>query len=555
MTDENKLKPLNDQFDELIKQFPPERYIILSPHRSLSPTEMQVFTLKSTVVPFSPDPEDGDMYFIDEPNDDNSDEGWIAFTGTALATISTFIGIRWMPNVAPFGRVDNGNDSMICEYRAGGYLVDLSGMTPVDKTHRTDLHETREDMFDSKMLTYRRKNWDVWVSRDGKNKKVRFNDASPEERTAFMNENVDKSIRALRRSLLEKCETKAQNRVIRHIAGIKQKYRPSVIREKRFVIMRLILDPKFAAGPERMMFLTEVARTVMTGYPTLHDGRQHAEIDSGSRNVTREITDGGEIAHAEPAIVVESVDADGQITINDAPVVHESADSTPIAATDDREPALDLKTFIQHAQTVKSKLIALDSARGATIYYDVLHELGGFEHANAIRGDRDMHECLDMLKTKYLAFKKLIANENAELSGDESETPEPQDESPSDDERKLSPPIDETDSPLPDMPALYDENDEAFTFVKMRISAFARMNEVQLVETVSEMGLMYDLKNDPIGIKSFCDDGRRECLEYAATKMFIAALEKEPFIALTKSWIADVKKSRKKSKAKTGGSK
>lgn len=561
MNHEHETKPIADQYDELIEQFPPDKYMILSPHRSLSPTESQIFTLKHTIIRFSPDPEDGDVWYIDDPSEDGNDEGWVAFTGVALATISTLIGIRWMPNVAPFGRVDDGSDSMVCEYRAGGYLVDLSGMTPVDKTHRTDLHETREDMFASKSATYMRKNWDIWVNRDDKNMKVKYRSATFEEQTTFMNENVDKSVRALRRSLLEKCETKAQNRVIRHIAGVKQKYRPSTIRDRRFVIMRLILDPKFAAGPERMMFLAEVARTVMTGYPTLHDGRQHAELSTGSRDVPREITDGGEIINDDNAIVVEPDDAGESIVNDDVTNANEASDDDPTVAPAKDSDALDMKTFIQHAQTVKKRLIALDAARGATIYYDVLHELGGYEHANALRGDRDMHECLDMLKSKYLAFKKQIADEERERkendaaqSGDDpTKVALVNDESPSEDadDSSAKSPIDDTDSPLPDMPALYDENDPAFTFVNMRINSFTRMDDIQLVDTVSEMGLMYDLKNDPIGIKLFLDNGCRECLEYAAARMFIASLDSEPFASLTKSWMDELKKSRKKAKAKT----
>lgn len=300
-----------NQFAEQLAKFentyPKDRFIILSPFEILGDFMEKVFTISPVVLDFSPNPEDGDMYWIDYPlwetqyksggkiykkrsaykprkNSKCVDKGSVAFHGAPLQLMANKSGIRWLANRRDLGtgRLDDGMDPNVIMFAAGGNLLGLTGMQPIIKTHRTDLNLAKEIKVNELMNDDDDKTWNVG------GKKMPWNEIPEDLKRKLAIQRAQISILKQRRFALEKAETKAQNRVIRSLLNIKSKYKVDELYykdengnhvPKKWVLLVIKFDPKPETEREKNLFLTSLTGTFIEAYPTMANELPDSEPD------------------------------------------------------------------------------------------------------------------------------------------------------------------------------------------------------------------------------------------------------------------------------------
>lgn len=469
---------IKSRISVLEKEFPKEKYIWLTPHRVIGGFIDRVFSLTPEILEFDPNPDAGDFYWIDKPKwkctgkdkstgkpyeyenrawpkpnnaGDMIDPGNVAFLAPSLQIIATSGGVNWLPNSTEFGtgRTDPGTDHMIMEFTSGGTLMGLSGMKPITKTSREDLHLERDVIIDNlindKMPKYEKdKKWPI----DGK--WIAWSQIPYDPKCELAEKRADAGVLRLRRKLLEKCETKSQNRVVRHMFGIKAKYNPREIDGKKWLILVMRFDPKPADENESRMLMAMMTNTFISAYPGLPAG--HIPVDRVLMAGTDErvALPAGDAVDVEPAMngVDEPVDnGGGGVSAKGENPSVSPQDNVSGTDTTDRE-SLDGSGKIEPTSPIES-------------------------------GSADLFQ---------------------DKPGD-------------------SVPVDIWNGRTP----LYDPDKEPF--IKLRHDAFMRLNEIELVKSLSESTLDYNIADDPADIKPLLDSSKYSDLVYANLKLFIYNLE------------------------------
>jgi hypothetical protein len=148
---------------------------------------------------------DGDCYAIP------GGAGKLAFTKTALDRFSTAAGVSW--DWSASGRVDDGKDPYYCEFRAVGNYITLDGQRrSVAMTKRIDLREGGADFEEITRI----------AARNSKDPMAQISGA--------------------RQHILSMAESKAKNRVVREVCGLKSSYDKEAIK-KPFVLTKLVWIP------------------------------------------------------------------------------------------------------------------------------------------------------------------------------------------------------------------------------------------------------------------------------------------------------------------------
>lgn len=538
---------IKSRMAEFEKEFPHSEYIWLTPHRVIGGFIERVFSLSPEILEFDPNPDHGDFWWIDKPWSDRP--GNVSFVASALQIIATTGGVNWLPNNSEYGtgRVDNRTDPMVCEFTAGGTLIGLSGMKPVIKTARADLHLERDVIVDNLIndaMSDRDKNrqWPV----DGE--MIPWKNIPPEPKRALAEQRADSGILRMRRFMLEKCETKAQNRVIRHMFGIKSKYSPEEIRGKKWLVLVMRFDPKPANEYESRLLFGALTKTFVSAYPGLPQG----DIPIERPMLAAPIDETRALTEPEPAEYV--IDNNGETPADagdDAVTVGDGDGVEHPPAETSRPPAgVDYGTFMTAVQMAKTALAdAYGRAVGHGKYYAVLN-LYGYDHANDIRGDEIMRgkvynaiaalvrkipdtgaddSASNPLSNDGAAYKD--SSESARKVGDEntaSQSPSGSTDSAGD----LFPKGAERESengddsaPEPDIwngrDPLYNADDPAMMFVKLRHESFVRLNEIELINVITESAADYDIKRDLLEIVPLMDSKMHGDLVFVAVKIFM----------------------------------
>lgn len=141
----------------------------------------------------SADPEDGDVYRLPEA------PGKLAITRLGLLKLAQAAGVTWTGGA----RVDDGTIDHYCLYRAEAKVRDIDG------AERNSINTRLVDL------------------RDGSPQIARMKDGQ---------------LRSSRAFLVQHAETKARNRVLRDLLGLKSTYTPEQL-EKPFVVYRVVPAP------------------------------------------------------------------------------------------------------------------------------------------------------------------------------------------------------------------------------------------------------------------------------------------------------------------------
>jgi len=247
-------KTEQERLEELLRKYPEDKYFQVFPRLILGWRIPDFVTFAVEVISVDPNPDNREVYWQERPKkaykDRPDDEGWVSLTKGSLDRLALAMGMKWLGGV----RLDDGRDPdrMIWEQR--GALVMLTGIDTFAEAYELNL-KTRRERFIIKQKTFPPKDKDKIADPQGKWRE--WQSLTPEEREEVVQLKADGYILQIRDSLTQRVQTGAKLRVIRSVAGLPSQYRPSVLRDKKFAILKLVLDPKSEA--ERLAYLGHLA--------------------------------------------------------------------------------------------------------------------------------------------------------------------------------------------------------------------------------------------------------------------------------------------------------
>lgn len=187
----------------------------------------------------------GDVY-----KPDWRDNG-LAFTKTLLDRIGAAYGVTWLPHESR--RVDDGREPLYCRYRAVGRVHDFDG------GFRQAFDEKEIDLRPGSPLVrgYRRQA-EAAVKRESEGKSLK-----PEAFAKLVDAKVQARVDQVAEHIVALAISKARNRVVRHLLGIKSKYRPEDL-QKPIVVPKLVGAPETIKDDElRRQLTAERLRALM----------------------------------------------------------------------------------------------------------------------------------------------------------------------------------------------------------------------------------------------------------------------------------------------------
>jgi len=407
-----KKKDVTIKLAELSARFPEDKYIWIMPQLTPSGELPEHLDFGVTERGFSPNPEDGDVYFIDKPGtkralvngkwEDVPDEGFVALTGRAVFALGSDAGVKFLPQLNR--RLDPGHNPEVLEWTATGMLTGLSGMTPVTKTKHIDLALEREKWEFKARNRPPAKIYPPPSVHDYGNPKdynaynaavkagVWTNAATEKEFEWYVNYTVKKNELQFKTFMTEIGETKAQLRVIRALIAVAAKYRPSTLKAKKFAVLRVIFKPNAQTAGERRLILAGMMDNYLGAFPgagqtagVLAEPEPRAVLSEGEavrfidEPEVEEMPDGW-----SPGDLQAPEDLDPEAEVEPGEPVSRGTE-TP-ATPQETEPETTANyAFLESVKALKDKLIELlGQESGEGLYYETLKEYAGVEKSNQV---------------------------------------------------------------------------------------------------------------------------------------------------------------------------
>lgn len=451
----------SEKMEKLAERYPPNKFVWITPKVDTAGAMPEHLDYSMSTIKFSPNPDDGYVYPMAE--------GKLALTKSALMSIASAAGIKWIPNLNR--RIDDGSDKDIVEWQATGILAGLSGMTPVTCTKRVDLALLR---YRDEMKYKGQGNSEKYIE-----KKVQDNDI---QRREFVT---------------EMAETKAQLRVVRAILGIPGSFTRSTIEKKEFAILRISFSPKPRTARERELVLGQMASTYLGAYP----GAEPQQIGA---------------AEEHPQLGAGEDPEEAPEDLQEAEVVpEEEGEDYPDpeeAPEEDGEPeTTDNYDFLKTMAGLKKQLKELlGEEEGAMEYYKPIYDLG-VKKSNQIIDHKDQEKVYRTLQKRVKSLRQNIKKKDTgkgkkKTSGTDSDKSAGNPSNPQNHPEGSSVP-----EGIPDgiKPWLYD-------FIRKNKES---MSIEELTESIEELVKNYDVHKDPLGIlgdlNTYANGNRERLIELA----------------------------------------
>ncbi len=168
----------------------------------------------------------------------------------AAMRLANQAGIDWVSDLGRVGRMDNTQNPDYCLFRATGRIRGLDGLyQELSASKQLNVAEKRKAMIEKYRTQFHYKTEDFKRGQDNWGNKV-TKGPWPNNKEEYAKVNADKECNHLRETMVERCESGSQVRVIRAILGLPASFK--VINRKQkthaglkmeFFIVRYILDP------------------------------------------------------------------------------------------------------------------------------------------------------------------------------------------------------------------------------------------------------------------------------------------------------------------------
>ena len=455
-------EPIRARIEALYERYPLDKYIWIQPRMDTASPLPEHFDLAVYVRAITTDSKANYIYPLKAHWDRDArmqvadPEGGFALAKPALMGLAADAGIKWP--LEGNGRIDDGSNPDVIEWRATGTILTLSGMSPVSATKRIDLSIAR--LQDEMRMRAKPPNE---IYRGGK--AARWSDLSDDERDEYIRTKVQENDLQRRANLSEMAESKAQLRVVRSFLGIPSKFDISTLETKQFATLRIIFAPNPTNPQERRAVLDGMMRMFLPAFPGAGEA-QARPIELGSVEAPLQLG-----APRRPAVeVAGEIDA-----VEDDENDPFGFDEIPPPASDPAPPPEPTKApldpeFLKAVGVQKRELCNLLGAeKGAAVYYEVLGGLG-YEHANAVA--EPTHK-----KLIYRGLESRIKTIKAEAAAKQPEIPA---------EKKPEKPLE-----------LTEPGNSYETFLAARRRSLGRMSMERIAEELDDMLEYYPAKADP----------------------------------------------------------
>lgn len=462
-------KTPQERLDELLKQFPEDKFFQVFPRLILGAKVPDFITFNMEVVGVNPDPDAKEVYWQDKPRDAygqrEADEGWVALTKGSLNRLALAMGVKWLGGV----RLDDGSDPnrMIWEHRAA--LVLLSGIDTFAEAYELNL-ETRRERFIIKQRLFPPK----------ADRKVQLPDGtwrpwgtlSDEQRSEWLQLKADDYVLQMKDSFTQRVQTGAKNRIIRSITGLPEQYRPSVLRARKFAVLKLSLVPE--SPQERLAYIGHLAHAgaLGAGYPQgapalppgipggparLGSGEIHAE----TREISDELED--ELDEGDPGLQEPQ----------DAEIVEDAAPEVPAEPERPGPAPGSAQVFRADLRLIFNRLQRLIGKPAATDYL-----------ARQLFPHKTPEEVVDLSHRKNILERMEEEVQRHQKSGQQAGGPDPSGSHAPSDSPSQGPPDRFQDKP----------------FLAIRYESLKRMDFKRLEKEFNELSKGYPMAQDPANI-------------------------------------------------------